>query len=113
MCSMYVATINLDLIGHRSVNSYLRLVNALTQVGWQYSGTSATVLLDGDLSEVLMALRPPGQESRRSCGSRQAGWAAHAACANAPKRIRADWRVPVRGARYSEHAPKSCQQLHV
>lgn len=56
MCSMYVATINLDFIGQRSVNSYQRLVTALTQVGWQYSGTSATVLLDGDLSEVLMAL---------------------------------------------------------
>lgn len=52
---MYIATVNMDFIG-KTDNGYNRLLNALEQVGWQYSGTSAMVLIDGDLREVLWGL---------------------------------------------------------
>lgn len=53
---VYIATPNLDFIAPIDTNAYNRLLNALTQAGWEYSGTSATTLIDGGTPEVLWAL---------------------------------------------------------
>lgn len=53
---MYMATVNLDFVSPIDNNASNRLLNALTQAGWDYTGTSAVMLVEGDLEEALLGL---------------------------------------------------------
>lgn len=54
--SMYIATLNHDFIAPVDKNGHNRLLNGLTQSGREYSGTLATILIDREVGEILLAL---------------------------------------------------------